>query len=202
MESVVHGRAASGADGANGSRWRSMDRRRDTCCRGSCVSCRAATSSARLAITTSSRRSTASKSATRSIRRAGSAAVSTRPASSCCSSTHSTQLGCKVVGLRTDNFNFTSQRAIEALGAKKGRGVAPSCGAPRRLGARHRDVQHPRERMAGCAQAPRAATCAPREMSGIVCGHEPDNPFSSSRLVARSTRRTSMRSANTRFARA
>jgi RimJ/RimL family protein N-acetyltransferase len=28
-------------------------------------------------------------------------------------------LGCKVVGLRTDCFNFTSQRAIEALGAKK-----------------------------------------------------------------------------------
>jgi RimJ/RimL family protein N-acetyltransferase len=28
-------------------------------------------------------------------------------------------LGCKVVGLRTDNFNFKSQRAIEALGAKK-----------------------------------------------------------------------------------
>ena len=28
-------------------------------------------------------------------------------------------LGCKVIGLRTDNFNFTSQRAIEALGAKK-----------------------------------------------------------------------------------
>jgi len=28
-------------------------------------------------------------------------------------------IGCKVVGLRTDNFNFTSQRAIEALGAKK-----------------------------------------------------------------------------------
>jgi len=29
------------------------------------------------------------------------------------------QLGCKVVALRTDNFNFASQRAIEALGAKK-----------------------------------------------------------------------------------
>ncbi|HET8713689.1 MAG TPA: GNAT family protein [Gemmatimonadales bacterium] len=29
------------------------------------------------------------------------------------------QLGCKVVGLRTDNFNFRSQRAIEGLGAKK-----------------------------------------------------------------------------------
>ena len=29
------------------------------------------------------------------------------------------RLGCEVVGLRTDNFNFASQRAIEALGAKK-----------------------------------------------------------------------------------
>jgi RimJ/RimL family protein N-acetyltransferase len=29
------------------------------------------------------------------------------------------RLHCKVVGLRTDNFNFRSQRAIEALGAKK-----------------------------------------------------------------------------------
>jgi RimJ/RimL family protein N-acetyltransferase len=28
-------------------------------------------------------------------------------------------LGCKVVGLRTDNFNFASQRAIERLGAKR-----------------------------------------------------------------------------------
>ncbi|MEP6591880.1 MAG: GNAT family N-acetyltransferase, partial [Gemmatimonadota bacterium] len=28
-------------------------------------------------------------------------------------------LGCGVVGLRTDNFNFRSQRAIEALGAKR-----------------------------------------------------------------------------------
>jgi N-acetyltransferase len=28
-------------------------------------------------------------------------------------------LGCQVVGLRTDAFNFRSQRAIEALGAKK-----------------------------------------------------------------------------------
>lgn len=29
------------------------------------------------------------------------------------------QLGCQAVGLRTDNFNFRSQRAIEALGAKR-----------------------------------------------------------------------------------
>ena len=28
-------------------------------------------------------------------------------------------LGCRVVGLRTDSFNFRSQRAIEALGARK-----------------------------------------------------------------------------------
>jgi len=28
-------------------------------------------------------------------------------------------LGCEVVGLRTDNFNFRSQRAIEGIGAKK-----------------------------------------------------------------------------------
>ena len=30
-----------------------------------------------------------------------------------------TTVACKVVGWRTDNFNFASQRAIEALGAKK-----------------------------------------------------------------------------------
>jgi RimJ/RimL family protein N-acetyltransferase len=29
------------------------------------------------------------------------------------------KLNCRVIGLRTDNFNFRSQRAIEALGAKK-----------------------------------------------------------------------------------
>lgn len=29
------------------------------------------------------------------------------------------RVGCAVVGLRTDNFNFASQRAIEALGAKR-----------------------------------------------------------------------------------
>ena len=34
-------------------------------------------------------------------------------------STRSTRCSCKVVGLRTDNFNFRSQRAIEGIGAKK-----------------------------------------------------------------------------------
>jgi RimJ/RimL family protein N-acetyltransferase len=29
------------------------------------------------------------------------------------------KIGLQVIGLRTDNFNFRSQRAIEALGAKK-----------------------------------------------------------------------------------
>ena len=28
-------------------------------------------------------------------------------------------VGCKVVGLRTDNFNFRSQKAIEGIGAKR-----------------------------------------------------------------------------------
>jgi len=32
---------------------------------------------------------------------------------------HAFEMGCRVVGLRTDNFNLASQRAIEALGAKK-----------------------------------------------------------------------------------
>jgi N-acetyltransferase len=39
-------------------------------------------------------------------------------------------LGCRVVGLRTDNFNFTSQRAVERLGAKKD-GVIRHYGARR-----------------------------------------------------------------------
>src|SRR5262245_54662431 len=39
-------------------------------------------------------------------------------------------LGCKVVGLRTDSFNLRSQRAIEALGAKKD-GVIRHYGARR-----------------------------------------------------------------------
>jgi RimJ/RimL family protein N-acetyltransferase len=39
-------------------------------------------------------------------------------------------LGCKVVGLRTDSFNFRSQRAIEALGAKRD-GVIRHYGARR-----------------------------------------------------------------------
>jgi RimJ/RimL family protein N-acetyltransferase len=44
-------------------------------------------------------------------------------------------LGCKVVGLRTDAFNFRSQRAIEALGAKKD-GVLRHFGARRDGSAR------------------------------------------------------------------
>jgi len=45
------------------------------------------------------------------------------------------RLGCKVVGLRTDGVNFRSQRAIEALGAKKDgvirHGGARKDGSPR-----------------------------------------------------------------------
>ncbi len=43
------------------------------------------------------------------------------------------RLGCAVVGLRTDNFNHRSQRAIEALGAKKDGVVRHH--APRRDGS-------------------------------------------------------------------
>ena len=42
------------------------------------------------------------------------------------------QINCKVVGLRTDNFNFRSQRAIEALGARKDGAIRHH--APRRDG--------------------------------------------------------------------
>jgi N-acetyltransferase len=42
-------------------------------------------------------------------------------------------LDCRVVGLRTDNFNFASQRAIEALGAKKDGVIRQH--APRRDGS-------------------------------------------------------------------
>ena len=38
-------------------------------------------------------------------------------------------LGCKVVGLRTDNFNFRSQRAIEGPGREEGRRPAAPCDA-------------------------------------------------------------------------
>jgi len=44
-------------------------------------------------------------------------------------------LGCKVVGLRTDTFNFRSQRAIEALGARKD-GIIRHYGARRDGSAR------------------------------------------------------------------
>src|SRR5262249_875437 len=49
-------------------------------------------------------------------------------------------LGCKVVGLRTDNFNFRSQRAIEALGARKD-GVIRHYGV-RRDGSIHDTVMY------------------------------------------------------------
>ena len=53
--------------------------------------------------------------------------------------------------------NFASQRAIERLGAKQdGRAASPRA-APRRHGARHRDVQPGRRRMAGGQGAPALA---------------------------------------------
>ena len=47
-------------------------------------------------------------------------------------------LGAKLVGWRTDNFNFASQRAIERLGATEGRRPAPpwACAATARSATR------------------------------------------------------------------
>ena len=55
------------------------------------------------------------------------------PSSSCC---------CHVVGWRTDNFNFASQRAIERPGRQERRRDPRPCAAPRRHHSRHGDVQH------------------------------------------------------------
>ena len=54
-------------------------------------------------------------------------------------------LGCKVVGLRTDNFNFRLPARDRGVGCQEGRRPPPPPGAPRRNGARQCDVQHPRE---------------------------------------------------------
>ena len=78
----------------------------------------AARSSAQPATTTSSRPSTASRSATPGIASRQRTAVNRTCKLLLLAHAFDT-LGCKVVGLRTDNFNFRSQRAIEGLGAKK-----------------------------------------------------------------------------------
>ena len=56
------------------------------------------------------------------------------------------RLGCAVVGLRTDNFNFASQRAIAALGAQRDGVLRHHQAPPRRNRARQRHVQHPGRR--------------------------------------------------------
>jgi N-acetyltransferase len=50
------------------------------------------------------------------------------------------QVGCAVVGLRTDNFNFASQRAIEALGAHRDGVIRHH--APRRDGTARSTVMY------------------------------------------------------------
>jgi len=53
-------------------------------------------------------------------------------------------MGCQVVGLRTDNFNFRSQ-SDRGAGSKEGRSDPASPGAAGRDGARQRDVFDPAE---------------------------------------------------------
>lgn len=59
-------------------------------------------------------------------------------------------LGCKVVGLRTDNFNFRST-GHRGAGGETGRRYSPSRRPPRWKRSRHGDVQHPCRRVAGRA---------------------------------------------------
>ena len=102
-----------------------------TCFPGSSATWRAAPSSARRAITTSFPASIAWKSATRWYAESRQRTHVNTTCKLLLLAHAFDTLGCKVVGLRTDNFNFRSQRAIEALGAKKD-GVHP---APRAHGA-------------------------------------------------------------------
>ena len=74
-------------------------------------------------------------------------------------------LGCKAVGLRTDTFNFRSQRADRGARREEGR-CDPAFRRPaRRHGPRHGDVQHPRERVARREAPPRAAAAASRALA-------------------------------------
>lgn len=76
-------------------------------------------------------------------------------------------LGCHVVGWRTDNFNFASQRAIERLGAKGRRAPRPRAAA-RRHHPRHGDVQPARRRVAGDEGPPAPSAGAARRGRGLT----------------------------------
>ena len=52
------------------------------------------------------------------------------------------KLGCAVVGLRTDNFNFRSQKRHRGVRREEGRRAATSPGAQGRHGTRFGAVQH------------------------------------------------------------
>ena len=77
-------------------------------------------------------------------------------------------LGCKVVGLRTDNFNFRSQRAIEAIGGKRDGVIRHHQRAARWERARHGDVQHPRAEWPDVKKHLTTRLRATREMNGEV----------------------------------
>ena len=70
------------------------------------------------------------------------------------------ELGCAVVGFRTDNFNFASQAAIARARREEGRGHPPPSVTPRRHRARYRDVQHSCDRVARREAASGAAARA------------------------------------------
>ena len=132
-----------------------------TCFRGSSATSSATSSSARPATMTSSPRSTASRSGTWYSKSRQRTAVNTTCKLLLLAHAFDT-LGCKVVGLRTDNFNFRSQRAIEALGAKKDGVIRHH--AMRRDGSVRDSVLYSilADGMAGRAETPGAQGCASR----------------------------------------
>ena len=133
---IAAGLAAAAADGALWELWftrraarprrrprtsptRSRARRPGTCCRGRCASSRRGTIVGSTRYHDIVRRDRPRRDRLHVVR-AALAAHAREHGLQAAAARHAFEtLGCQVVGLRTDNFNFASQRAIEALGAKK-----------------------------------------------------------------------------------
>ena len=114
-----------------------------TCCRGPCASSRAARSSAARATTTSSPRSIASRSATRGTREL---AAHARQHHVQAAAARARVRDAGLRGRRAAHRQLQLRVAARDRSARReeGRRDPPPPGAPRRHGARHGDVQHPR----------------------------------------------------------
>ena len=156
VAALVHVRAGAGRASASGSRSRSTCATGSARCRSSCATTRAATSSAARATSTSTRRTAGWRSATRGTRGARSApAINTE---------------CKLLLLHArvrvaraasrsssapTGSTIASREAIARLGAKQDGVLRNHQLTAGRQPARHRRVQHRRQRMAGGEAPPR-----------------------------------------------